>query len=101
MNVNKIHYNFENTKLIILRLVSKTCLVNSLEILSSYCDYKLSRFENKVRIPILKGEGQKIDARNHKAKGSTKYIFYQIFSPSDTWEDSKLVFEKSSNPLRL
>ena len=30
-----------------------------------------------------------------------KYIVYQIFSPSDVQEDSKFIFEKSSNPLKL
>ena len=47
----------------------------------------------------FKGDGQKVDARNQK--DITKYILYQILSPSDTQEDSKFVFEKSSNPLRL
>ena len=44
------------------------------------------------------GKDQKVDARNQK--DSTKDII-KIFSPSNAKEDSKFVFEKSSNPWLL
>ena len=46
----------------------------------------------------FKGVGTiKVVARNQK--GSKKYIILQILSPSNTQEDTKIVFQKSSNPL--
>ena len=60
--------------------------------------------ENQLKIEkatsnYVKGGGRRDKRPNQK--GSTKYIFFQIFSPSDTKEDSKFVFEKSSNSLKL
>ena len=59
---------------------------------------KYQNLEGKYFKCFKRGRDKKVDTRNQK--GSTKYIFYQIFSPSDTQEDSKFVFEKNSNPLR-
>ena len=47
---------------------------------------------------LIKGVGtKKVDARNRK--GSKKYLIWSLFSPSNSQEDSKFVFEKNSNPL--
>ena len=49
---------------------------------------QISKFGRQI---LRRGRDKKVDARNQK--GGTKYIFYQIFSPSDTQKDSKFVFE--------
>ena len=55
----------------------------------------IDKHENRLKVVRTK----KVDARNQK--GSKKNIILQIFNPSNAQEDSKSVFEKGSNPLRL
>ena len=79
-------------------LAQRNCIFLLIQSLKIFTFQKISTFDVMTARTQLTGGGTK---NQTKRVAQNMYIFYQIFGPSDTQEDSKFVFEKSSNPLRL